>query len=59
MPTSRLLYPLTKLLNDGSGETSSRYPLTAVTAVQFAIKLLLVTFVAAFAVGGGGGTARS
>ena len=34
-PTSRLLYPVTKLLNDGSTETSIRYPLTIAAPVQF------------------------
>ena len=55
MPVSGL-YPETKLVNPASVATSSSYELGALPdpAVQFAVKLLVVTEVAAIVVGADG-----
>jgi hypothetical protein len=37
-------------------DTSRRYPVAPLELLQFAVKLALATFVAAYAVGAGGGT---
>ena len=49
--TARLLKPVTNELNATSFATSSWYPVDPPTAVQFAVKLVVVISVAAVAVG--------
>ena len=51
MPTLRLLYPVTILVNNTSVATSRKYPVAPLTLPQLAWKLVVETFVAAVVVG--------
>ena len=54
LPVFRLLYPVTNEENREFVETSRKYVVAPTTAVQFAVKVVPVTFVAAVAVGAPG-----